>query len=105
MPDALDSFKQQLGNTLDHSAAVFLAREPELNRLIASLREHISWFEDSLKVYREARESGSPPAPVTRSSAIHQAASTLRELIISAYRLRQWLIAHADSVRVEGSGG
>src|SRR5829696_7019759 len=47
--DVLETFQQELDSTLDHSAAVFLAREPELNRLIASLREHIPWFEGSLE--------------------------------------------------------
>jgi hypothetical protein len=97
-PGVLDSFKQELDDTLDHSAAVFLARESELSRLIASLREHISWFEGSLEIYREARESGLDPAAVTGSSAIKQAGITLKELIISGYRLRRWLAERADSV-------
>jgi hypothetical protein len=102
-PSVLDSFKQELDNTLDHSAAVFLAREPELNRLIASLREHISWFEGSLEIYREARESGRDPAAFGGSSAIQQAGITLKELIISGYRLRRWLAERADSAEPHNS--
>lgn len=98
-PDLLNSFKQGLDNTLGHSAAVFLAREPELNRLIGALREHISHFEGSLEVYRGARESGVDPAAVVGSSAIRQAGITLKELIIQGHLLLSWLAARADSVR------
>ena len=97
-PDVLDDFKQTLDTHLAHSAAVFLAREPELNTLIARLREQISHFEGSLEIYREARESGKDPAAFAGSSAIEQAGITLKELIISAYQLRAWLADHADSV-------
>jgi hypothetical protein len=98
-PDLLDGLKQALDDTLGHSAAVFLAREPELNRLIGALREHISRFEGSLEVYRGARESGVDPAAVVGSSAIRQAGINLKELIIQGYLLGSWLAARADSVR------
>jgi hypothetical protein len=104
-PDLLDGFEQGLDNTLEHSAAVFLAREPDFNRLIGALREWITRFRGSLEVYREARKTGWDPAAFAGSSAIQQAGINLRELIIQGYLLRQWLIAHADSVRIEGSGG
>ncbi len=97
-PDVLDDFKQQLDTQLEHSAAVFLAREPELNRLIGQLREQISHFEGSLEVYREARETGRDPAARLGSSAINQAGIALRELIFAAYQLRSWLADHADRV-------
>jgi hypothetical protein len=104
-PNLVDMVEQQLDNTLEHSAAVFLAREPDFNRLIGALREHITRFRGSLEVYREARASGLDPAAIVGSSAIEQAGINLRELIIQGYLLRQWLIAHADSVRIDGFAG
>jgi len=98
-PDLLDGFKRSLDNTLEHSAAVFLAREPELNRLIGALREHISRFEGSLEIYCESRESGRDPAAVLGSSAIQQAGINLKEFMIQGYLLLSWLAARADSVR------
>jgi hypothetical protein len=103
-PELLDSFKRELDTHLEHSAAIFLAREPELNRLIGQLREHISHFEGSLEIYREARASGKDPAARLGSSAIDQAGITLKEVIISAYQLRSWLAEHADSVDPHPTG-
>jgi hypothetical protein len=102
-PDVLESFKRTLDDTLGHSAAVFLAREPELNRLLGALREHVTRFEGSLEVYREARKSGWDPAAVVGSSAIQQAGINLKELIIQGYLLGSWLAARADSVRTHSA--
>jgi hypothetical protein len=106
-PELLDSFKQDLDNTLAHSAAVFLAREPKLNVLISQLREHISHFEGSLEIYREAQESGHDPAAAVGlgSSAIHQAGITLQMVILTAYQLRTWLASRADTVEPHPTDG
>jgi len=103
-PDMLASFKRELDADLEHSATIFLAREPELNRLIGQLREHISYFEGSLEIYREARASGRDPAARLGSSAIDQAGIALKEVIFSAFWLRSWLAEHADSVEPHPTG-
>ncbi len=54
-PTLLDSFKQALDTSLGHTGAVFLASEPELNRIISELRRWMSSFEVSLETYRKAR--------------------------------------------------
>ena len=83
---------------MEHSAAVFLAREPELNNLIGRLREQISYFEGSLEIYREARESGHDPAAILGDTTIRQAGIALKEVMFASYNLSSWLADHADSV-------
>lgn len=98
-PELVESFKQQLDSTLGQSAAVFLARGPELNNLIGRLREEISTFEGSLEIYREARESGHNPAAILGDTAIRQAGIALKEFMFAAYFLSKWLADHADGVK------
>jgi hypothetical protein len=98
-PTLLDDLNNELDSTLGHTAAVFLAIEPELNRIISELRGWISNFEGSLEIYRRARQSGMDPARVGGSSAIEQACINLREVIIVGSQLRFWLAGRADEIR------
>ncbi len=98
-PELLEGFKRGLNDTLQHSAAVFLAREPELNRRISRVREHVSRLEGSLEIYRETQGTGRDPARIAGSSAIEQVCIALKMLMIEAYGLRSWLADRADEVR------
>ena len=87
-----------MNELLGSSSIVFLIREPELNRLINELKEALSEFLVTLETYRRALETGRDPARVAGSSALQQACITFQNLVITGYRLRQWLAAKADKV-------
>jgi hypothetical protein len=84
-PSLLEGFEQDVDATLQHSAAIFLARDPQLNRILAELREWISRVKRILEAYREVRGSGKDPAKWPPLSPVSkQACVQLRELIITA---------------------
>jgi len=84
-PNLLDGFKQSLDTSLGYTGAVFLAREPELNKILSELQEWVSGFEGNLRGYREARESGVAGAG---SIAFEQACVSLKQMIIMGNQLR-----------------
>jgi hypothetical protein len=99
-PSLLEGFEQNIDATLQGSAAIFLARDPDLNRIVAEFREWITHVKRILEACREVRGSGMDPAvypPVAPVSK--QACVQLRELIIMANILQSWLAAHADEIR------
>jgi hypothetical protein len=98
-PEPLESFQRDLDNLLGPSTSVFLEREPELNQLINELKESLSACFVTLNTYSRTVDTGRDPARTVGSSALEQACITLRELVISGYRLRQWLAAQADTVK------
>jgi hypothetical protein len=98
-PSLLEGFEQNVDATLQHSAAIFLARDPQLNRILAELREWISRVKGILEAYREVRGSGKDPAKWPPLSPVSkQACVQLRELIIEANILQSWLAVRADEV-------
>jgi hypothetical protein len=102
-PSLLEGFEQNVDATLQGSAAIFLARDPDLNRIVAELREWITRVKRILEACREVRGSGMDPAvypPVAPVS--QQACVQLRELIITANIFQSWLAARADEIRPSG---
>jgi hypothetical protein len=87
-PRLLDVFKQNLDTSLGYAGAVFLAREPELNKMLNELQEWTLRFEGNLEGCREARESSVPHAG---SIAFQQACVSLKEMMLMGYRLHSWL--------------
>jgi hypothetical protein len=99
-PTLLEGFEQNVDATLQHSAAIFLARDPDLNRILAELRDWISGVKHILEAYREARGSGMDPAAWPPLSPVSkQACVQLRELISTANILQSWLAERADEIR------
>jgi hypothetical protein len=91
----LDRFKQSLDMKLGHTGAVFLAQEPDLNRILSELQEWMSGFEDHLKGYREARKSVVAGAG---SMIFDQACVHLKQMIVMGSWLRTWLLAQATEI-------
>ena len=99
-PEIMEIYQEELNKLLGPSAIVCLTREPELNRLITDLTEWISNFQGTLETYRHVLETGRDPARRAGSSALQQACITFRGLMISGYRLRQWLAANAEQLNM-----
>jgi hypothetical protein len=95
-PRFLDSFKQSIDTSLGYTDAVFLAQEPELNKVLTELQFWISEFEAHLKDYREARESVVAGAG---SIMFRGACVSLKEMIVMGNRLRRWLLEQATEVK------
>jgi hypothetical protein len=95
-PRFLDSFKQSIDTSLGYTGAVFLAQEPELNKILSELQEWISGFEAHLEGYRKARESVVAGAG---SIMFEQACVHLKEMIVMGNRLRRWLLAQATEAK------
>jgi hypothetical protein len=101
-PKLLEDFEEYLDGTLQQSAAFFSARDPELHRILAELREWVTRVKGILEAYRESREAGissTPPSWPPRSTPFEQSCVQLRELIITANILQTWLAARADEIR------
>ena len=99
-PSLLEGFEQNVSATLQDSAAIFLARDPDLNRILAEFREWITRVKRIVEACREARDSGRHPAGhPPMPPYFKQACVQLRELIITANMLQSWLAAHADETR------
>jgi hypothetical protein len=94
-PNLLDGFKRSLDTSLGYTGAVFLAREPELNKILSELQEWMLNFEDNLKGYRGARGSGVAGAG---SIAFDQACVSLKQMIVMGYQLRTWLLEQATEI-------
>ena len=106
-PTLLVQFKENLDATLRHSAAIFLARDPELSRVLGDFREWLTRFKRILEGYREVRQasrkSGTDPGRLAASDVSMQARVQLKELIIEAVRLQSCLARHAEEIRPFGS--
>ena len=98
-PELMDSFERGLDDALGPWAATFLAREPELNRLISEVRERLSAFNAALERYRRAPTSTqSPSRSDFHVDTMEQAYLALYRLVLVAYELRRWLADQADRV-------
>ena len=93
-PYLLERFKQSLDTKLGYAGAVFLAQEPELNRILSELQDRMSGFEGHLKGYREARKSVAGAG----STVFEQACVHLKQMIIAGNWLRRWLLAQATEI-------
>jgi hypothetical protein len=94
-PHHLERFQQSLDYKLGYTGAVFLAQEPELNRILSELQGWMAGFEGDLKGYREARES------VVRGAGslmFDQACVRLKQMILTGNWLRRWLLAQATEI-------
>jgi hypothetical protein len=99
-PELVGSWQRKFDDLLGTSAGVFLAREPELNRLIYEVTEHLSDFDATLERYRsDPTSTQSPSASDYHVDAMEQAYIQLHRLVLSACELRRWLANHADRVR------
>jgi hypothetical protein len=99
-PELVGSWQRKFDDLLGTSAGVFLAREPELNRLIYEVTEHLSDFDATLERYRsDPTSTQSPSASDYHVDAMEQAYIQLHRLVRSACELRRWLANHADRVR------
>ena len=94
-PHHLDRFKQDLDAKLGYTGAVFLAQEPELNRILSELQGWMAGFEGDLKGYREARKSVVVGAG---SLMFDQACVRLKQMILTGNWLRRWLLAQATEI-------
>ena len=94
-PRFLERFKQSLDTKLGYTGAVFLAQEPELNRILSELQEWMAGFEGHLKGYREARKSVVAGAG---SIMFEQACVHLKQMIVTGNWLRTWLLAQATEI-------
>jgi hypothetical protein len=125
-PELMASLEQGFDNTLGPWTGVFLAREPELNKLINEVRERFSGFQTTLERYRRRSAPGKPPRELreyfnvegalkeamdqasdraweqrmeeARGEAREQACIALKRLVLAAYDLRRWLADQADSI-------
>ena len=98
-PELVGSWQRKFDDLLGTSAGVFLAREPELNRLIYEVTEHLSDFDATLERYRsDPTSTQSPSASDYHVDAMDQAYIQLHQLVLSACELRRWLADQADSV-------
>ena len=98
-PELMDSFERGLDDALGPWAATFLAREPELNRLISVVRERLSAFNAALERYRrDPTSTQSPSRSDFHVDRMEQACLALHWLVLVAYELRRWLADQADSV-------
>ena len=61
-PELVGSWQRKFDDLLGTSAGVFLAREPELNRLISEVTEHLSDFDATLERYRSDPTSTQSPS-------------------------------------------
>jgi hypothetical protein len=94
-PRFLDSFKQSIDTSLGYTGAVFLAQEPELNKILSELQYWISGFEAHLEGYREAHKSAVAGAG---SIMFEQACVHLKQMILTGNWLRTWLLAQATEI-------
>lgn len=94
-PYHLERFKRSLDAKLGYTGAVFLAQEPELNRILSELQGWMDGFEVELKFYREARKSVVKNAG---SLVFDQACVRLKQMIFTGNWLRRWLLAQATEV-------
>jgi hypothetical protein len=99
-PRLLEVFKQNFDTSLGYAGAVFLAREPALNKMLNELQEWILRFEGNLEGYREARKSGVAGAG---SIAFQQACVSLKEMMRMGYRLRSWLAERTAEIKPSSS--
>ena len=99
-PYLLERFKQSLDTKLGYTGAVFLAQEPELNRILSELQEWMAGFEGHLKGYRETRKSVVAGAG---SIMFEQACVHLKQMILTGNWLRRWLLAHATEIEQSSS--
>jgi hypothetical protein len=98
-PELMDSFERGLDDALGPWAATFLAREPELNRLISVVRERLSAFNVALERYRrDPTSTQSPSRSDFHVGRMEQTYLALHWLVLGAYELRRWLADQADSV-------
>jgi hypothetical protein len=98
-PELVGSWQHKFDDLLGTSAGVFLASEPELNRLIYEFTEHLSDFDATLERYRSKRTSTqSPSGSDFHVDTMEQAYLALHSLVQIAYELRRWLADQADSV-------
>lgn len=127
-PELMGSFQRRFDNTLGPGTDIFLAREPELNRLVNELRDRLSDFHATLETYQRRSSSGERPSRESREyfnvegelkeamdqaldrsrerrmeeareEAMEQACIALSRLVLSAYDLRRWLTGKADNVK------
>jgi hypothetical protein len=96
-PYLLERFKQSLDTKLEDTGAVFLAQEPELNRILSELQDWMSGFEGNLKGYREARKSVAAGAG---SIMFEQACVHLKQMIVVGSWLRAWLLEQATEIEL-----
>jgi hypothetical protein len=94
-PYLLERFKRSLDIKLGYTGSVFLAQEPELNRILSHLQGWMDGFESDLKSYREARESAVKGAG---SLVFDQACVRLEQMILTGNWLRKWLVAQATEI-------
>lgn len=102
-PTLLEQFEENLDATLRHSAAIFLARDPALSRMLGDFREWLTRFKRILEGYREVREAGSGPGRDPSSDLLKNTFVQLRELITEANGLQTQLVGHADESGPFGS--
>jgi hypothetical protein len=95
-PYLLERFKAELDNKLGYTGAVFLAHEPDLNRMLSELQYWMASFEGNLKGYRKARDSVVPGAG---SLMFDQACVHLKQMIVVGSWLRTWLLAQATEIK------
>jgi hypothetical protein len=98
-PELIESFQAGFDDLLGTSAGIFLARDPELNRLINEVSAELSRFVAALEWYRtNPTSTRSPSYSDFHVDTREQACIALHLLVLAAYRLRQWLVGQADRV-------
>jgi hypothetical protein len=97
-PKALEEFEERLDETLQPSATILMTKDPGLNGRLSDLRGWITEFGYILQSYRDARKSQAALEMGADPAIAKQACVQLKEAMIEADRLRNWLASHAEGI-------
>jgi hypothetical protein len=98
--EQITQFQQIVERLSEPEIAVFMAREPELGRLIGVIRERVLQTTAAFRLYYQDASEGRRGRQVglMHVDTMEQACIRLREIVFAAYYLIRWLGDQADSV-------